>query len=90
MKGKTVLVTGANSGMGKATVAMLADMGAQVIMLCRSEARGRQALDEILQKPDRDVRLMLCDLGSMSSIRDFAERFKSGCDRLDVLINNAG
>lgn len=90
MNGKTVLVTGANSGMGKATVAALADMGAAVVMLCRSEERGRQALDEIIQQPGRNVRLMLCDLGSMKSIRSFAQQFKAECGQLDVLINNAG
>ena len=90
MKGRTVLVTGANSGMGKATVAALADMGAKVVMLCRSQERGKQALDEIMQKTGRDVSLMLCDLGSMDSIRDFAVRFRSEYGRLDVLINNAG
>ena len=90
MKGRTVLVTGANSGMGKATVASLADMGAKVIMLCRSETRGKQALDEVMQESGRDVSLMLCDLGSMDSIRDFVVRFRLEYDRLDVLINNAG
>ncbi len=90
MKGRTVLVTGANSGMGKATVASLADMGAKVIMLCRSETRGKQALDEVMQESGRDVSLMFCDLGSMDSIRDFVVRFRLEYDRLDVLINNAG
>ena len=90
MKGKIVLVTGANSGTGKATVAKLADMGAQVVMLCRSEARGKQALDEIMQTPGRDVRLMFCDLASMASIRAFAAAFNAEYDRLDVLVNNAG
>ena len=90
MKEKIVLVTGANSGTGKATVAKLADMGATVIMLCRSEARGKQAWDDIMQQPGRDVRLMLCDLGSMDSIREFAKGFRSEYTRLDVLINNAG
>lgn len=90
MKDKIVLVTGANSGTGKATVARLADMGAKVIMLCRSETRGKQAWDEIMQQPGRNVRLMFCDLSSMTSIREFAERFKAEYAHLDVLINNAG
>ncbi len=90
MNGKTVLVTGANSGMGKATVAALADMGARVVMLCRSEERGRQAWDEVMKEPGRDVSLMLCDLGSMESIRQFVLSYKSQYGKLDVLINNAG
>lgn len=90
MKNKIVLVTGANSGTGKATVAALADMGAQVIMLCRSETRGKQAWDDIMHQPGRDVRLMFCDLGSMNCIREFAAAFRSEYAHLDVLINNAG
>ncbi len=90
MKGKIVLVTGANSGTGKATAAALADMGATVVMLCRSEERGRQALDDILRTPGRDARLMLCDLASMQSIREFAAHFTAEYPRLDVLVNNAG
>ncbi len=90
MKGKTVLVTGANSGMGKATVAALADMGAKVVMVCRSAERGQQAFEEIMRVPDRDVRLMLCDLANMDSIRTFAQSFKAEYSYLDVLINNAG
>lgn len=90
MKDKIVLVTGANSGMGMAAVARLADMGAAVVMLCRSETRGKQAYGKIMEKPGRNVRLMYCDLGSMESIRKFAESFRSEYKRLDVLINNAG
>jgi NAD(P)-dependent dehydrogenase (short-subunit alcohol dehydrogenase family) len=90
MKDKIILVTGANSGMGKATVAALSDRSAKVIMLCRSIKRGKQAFDEIMQTPGRDVRLMLCDLGSMESIRAFAKSFKAEYSHLDVLINNAG
>lgn len=90
MNGKTVLVTGANSGMGKATVAALADMGARVVMLCRSEESGRQAWNEVMKEPGRDVSLMLCDLGSMESIRQFVLSYKSQYGKLDVLINNAG
>jgi retinol dehydrogenase 14 len=88
---KIALVTGANSGMGKATVAALADQGYYVIMLCRSEERGRVALEELQeQKKDRDLHLMLCNLGSMKDIRRFTDEFKNIYEKLDVLINNAG
>jgi NAD(P)-dependent dehydrogenase (short-subunit alcohol dehydrogenase family) len=88
---KIALVTGANSGMGKATVAALADQGYYVIMLCRSKERGDAALKELSeQNADRDLQLMLCNLGSMKDIRRFTEEFNSIFDRLDVLINNAG
>ncbi|MDD1771504.1 MAG: SDR family oxidoreductase [Methanomassiliicoccales archaeon] len=85
-----VLVTGANSGMGKATTAILADKGYHVVMLCRDEARGKAAHGEIIKKDGRSVDLMYCDLGNMRSICNFVLSFKERYDRLDVLINNAG
>lgn len=85
------IVTGANSGMGKATVAALADKGYEVIMLCRSEKRGKEAYDELLaDNPARQIKLMLCDLGNYGSIRSFAENFAQKYGDLDLLINNAG
>lgn len=87
---KIALVTGANSGMGKATVAALADQGYTVIMLCRNEDRGVQALRDITKNTARDVRLKFCNLGSMEDIRRFTDDFKEAYDRLDVLVNNAG
>jgi retinol dehydrogenase 14 len=87
---RAVLVTGANSGMGRATTAILADEGYHVVMLCRDEARGKAAYDEIVKKDGRSVDLMICDLGNMRSIRNFVTSFKERYDRLDVLINNAG
>ncbi|MDF2908968.1 MAG: short-chain dehydrogenase [Herbinix sp.] len=87
---KIAVVTGGNSGMGKATVAALADRGFTVIMLCRSKTRGETALQELLVKKDRDIRLMQCDLGRMEDIRRFTDEFKSLYSRLDVLVNNAG
>jgi retinol dehydrogenase-14 len=88
--GKIALITGANSGMGKASTAMLADMEYHVVMLCRDETRGRAAYDEITRVGGRMVDLMLCDLGDMGSIRGFVRNFRERFDRLDVLINNAG
>jgi NAD(P)-dependent dehydrogenase (short-subunit alcohol dehydrogenase family) len=90
MEQKIALVTGANSGMGKATVAALADKGMHVVMLCRSEKRGREAFDDLTQNKGRSIDLMLCDLGSMSSIHRFADAFKAKYNRLDILINSAG
>ncbi|MDQ0115347.1 SDR family oxidoreductase [Paenibacillus harenae] len=91
MDGKTVIVTGANSGMGLATTIELAKLGAKVIMACRSEERGRQALEQArAASGSTAIELMLCDLGSLASIRSFAEAYKEQYDRLDVLVNNAG
>lgn len=86
-----VLITGANSGMGKVLALELAKQNYHVIMLCRDEKRGREAQREVIEKSgDKDVDLMICDLGSMASIREFAHVFIQKYDQLHVLINNAG
>lgn len=91
MLGKTVLVTGGNSGMGLATSIEMARRGAAVIMACRSRQRGEEALAEVKRQSGSDkIRLMLCDLASFKSIYTFAEEFMAGYPVLDVLINNAG
>ena len=86
---KIALVTGANSGMGKATVKALAEKGFFVVMLCRSKERGEEAFDE-LSKNFKNIALMLCDLGDMNDIRRFCGEFIKRYDHIDVLINNAG
>ena len=90
MKNKTAIVTGANSGMGMATVRALSDMGAKVIMLCRSEKRGIEALEKLSSEKKRDLELILCDLGNYASIRAFANLVRKGHDHIDILVNNAG
>jgi len=86
-----VLVTGANSGMGKATALALAKTGAQVVMLCRNPGRGQAALAEVRTASNNNsVTLMLCDLASQEDIRRFADDFRSRYSTLSVLINNAG
>jgi len=91
MTGKICLVTGANSGIGLVTARELADLGATVVMVCRDRKRGEAALTEIkARSAGGAVELMLCDLASQKSIREFAEEFKRTHDRLDVLVNNAG
>lgn len=90
MKGKTCLVTGANSGIGKGTAQELAAMGATVVMLCRDAVKGEAALNEIITKTgNQNVSVMIADLASMESIREFAKNFLNTHKRLDVLINNA-
>ena len=91
LKNKTAIVTGANSGMGMATVRALSDMGAKVIMLCRSEKRGTQALEKLLtEDSSRDLELILCDLGNYDSIRAFANIVRRSHDHIDIMVNNAG
>jgi NAD(P)-dependent dehydrogenase (short-subunit alcohol dehydrogenase family) len=91
MKGRICLITGANSGIGKATALGLAKMGAPVVMVSRSEGRGSVARKEIVQKSgNSDVELLLCDLSSLQSVRRLAQEFMSRYGELHVLINNAG
>lgn len=90
LKGKIAIVTGANSGMGMATAQALSDKGATVIMLCRSEERGRRAIALLTEEKDRKLDLMICDLGDFSSIRSFAHNVKERYPQVDILVNNAG
>lgn len=72
-----VLITGGNSGMGKATAIELAKQGAKVVILCRNKERGEKALSDIkAESRNGNVELMLCDLGELNSIRKFAVDFK--------------
>ncbi len=88
---KTIIVTGANSGIGKQIAENLAGMGAQVIMACRSTARGQTAADDIKQRlSDAKLEVMELDQSRRASINAFVDAFKAGHDRLDVLVNNAG
>lgn len=77
LNGKTAIVTGANSGMGMATTAALADMGAVVIMLCRNEKRGKEALNKLLEKPDRKLELSEeeCEVKLEALIREMKAEF---------------
>ncbi|XP_037346466.1 retinol dehydrogenase 11 isoform X2 [Pungitius pungitius] len=91
LKGKTAIVTGANTGIGKFIAMDFAHRGARVIMACRSEARGTAALDEIREKTgNSDVHLRLVDLSSLESVREFASGIIAEEKALHVLVNNAG
>lgn len=91
MSGKVVIVTGGNSGIGYQTALELARRGAKVILGCRDEERGKNAVASIIKKTkNKFVRYMHLDLSSFASIRKFVEDFKSSEAKLDILINNAG
>jgi NAD(P)-dependent dehydrogenase (short-subunit alcohol dehydrogenase family) len=91
MQGKVCLITGANSGIGKATTLALARMGATVVMVCRDRVRGEETQREIKMQSGNDtVDLLLADLSSQQSIRRLAETFRQRYTHLHVLINNAG
>ncbi|SDW19090.1 SDR family oxidoreductase [Thiocapsa roseopersicina] len=88
---KTVLVTGANSGLGKAIALAFARDGMRVGMLVRNEARGLAARDEILAATgNREISLFVADLGSQHEVRRAAAEILDRFERLDLLINNAG
>ena len=89
--GRIALVTGANTGIGYETALAFAGRNATVVMACRSLEKGAEARDRILsQAAEADVQLMHMDLGSLTSVRKFADAFRDQSDQLDLLINNAG
>jgi NAD(P)-dependent dehydrogenase (short-subunit alcohol dehydrogenase family) len=91
MLGKTVLITGANQGIGKATAIQLARLGAKVVLWCRNEQKGRAALEEVRVAAKGDApELMVADLASLADVRRAAVEFRQRHSRLDVLVNNAG
>jgi dehydrogenase/reductase SDR family protein 12 len=91
MSGKSVLVTGATSGLGLAAAEGFARLGADVWLVARDERRGEQARARIAEHCDGgEARMELCDLARLSSVRDLAGRLSARADRLDVLVHNAG
>ncbi len=91
MKGKTVLITGANTGIGRATTLALAGMGAKIVMLCHTRERGQKAMEEIKEKSDNpDIDLLVADLSVQADVLRAAAEFAARYSRLHVLINNAG
>jgi retinol dehydrogenase 14 len=91
MGGKTVLITGGTSGIGKATAVALAAMGANVVVVGHNPERGGAAVEEIkAQSHSGSVELMLADLSVQAELRRLAKEFLRRHDRLDVLANNAG
>jgi NAD(P)-dependent dehydrogenase (short-subunit alcohol dehydrogenase family) len=89
--GRTAVITGANSGLGLVTARELARAGARVVLACRNLEKGESAQRGCqAQVPDARVELEELDLASLASVREFADRFKSGHQGLDLLINNAG
>jgi NAD(P)-dependent dehydrogenase (short-subunit alcohol dehydrogenase family) len=89
--GRTAVVTGANTGIGRETARMLALKGANVVLACRSLDKGAAAVRAILdERPRGSARVELLDLSDLDSIAAFASRVAGASDRLDLLINNAG
>jgi len=91
LTGKTALVTGANSGLGRAITEALALQGARVLMVVRDPVRGEAARAGIASRSPRgQVELFVADLVSQQAVRELAARVCAAVDHLDLLVNNAG
>lgn len=91
MQGKTIVITGANSGIGYEAATILAGRGAEIVMAVRNYEKGQKALQAIQNvHPNAKLQLMRLDLSELASIRHFAEEFRQNHHKLSILINNAG
>ena len=91
MEKKTILITGASSGIGRATALELAKQGHALIIHGRDEQKTKAVFDEIIEKTgNRDIEMLTADLSLMAEVKAFADKIIAKHDHLDVLINNAG
>lgn len=91
LQGKTILITGANSGIGYQAALELARHGAHVLLACRSKQKGEQALARLLDEaPGSSAELVLLDVSLLADVRRFVAEFLTRQKPLDILINNAG
>ena len=90
MKGKRVLITGGNSGIGLVAASELAKQGAEVILACKPSKKTELAVSSLNATSSVPVKNLDVDLASLESVRNLAARFLEKYDSLDVLINNAG
>jgi NAD(P)-dependent dehydrogenase (short-subunit alcohol dehydrogenase family) len=91
LDGRRCVVTGASSGIGRATAVGLAGDGARLALVCRDPLRAEETVAEIHDRTgSRAVEIFLADLASRASIRQVARELLTRCPRIDVLVNNAG
>lgn len=91
MENKTILITGANDGIGRATAERLAARGAHLVLACRNEAKGQLVAKAITELTgNHNIDTLPLDLSSFASVRAAANEFLAEHPKLDVLINNAG
>ncbi|XP_043667672.1 retinol dehydrogenase 13-like isoform X2 [Vespula pensylvanica] len=91
LEGKVIIVTGANSGIGKETARAFAARNAKVILACRNKERCEQARkDIVIETKNKHVYCRKCNLASQESIRNFVTRFKNENSELHILVNNGG
>lgn len=90
LEGRTILITGANTGIGRTTAVALGKRGARLYLTARSEDKLQPVVDELAAAGHRDVLPLALELSDFASVRACAERFRASGDPLHVLINNAG
>merc|ERR1712002_525683 len=90
LDGKTVVITGANTGIGKVTAMDLSKRGAKVVILCRDTEKGETAAAEIRDATKGEVIVHKLDLADLASVRECAEQLGNSLEKIDILINNAG
>ena len=91
MDGRVVVVTGANSGIGKETAVGVARLGATTVLACRNPEKAARAADEVRSRAGSDdVHVVALDLADLKTVAACAEELTGRFDRLDVLVNNAG
>lgn len=91
MKEKICIITGGNSGIGKAAAKAIAHKGSKIILVCRNTERGEKARHELIKETkNQNIFLEIADMSNLSSVSDCAHRIKEQYNHIDVLINNAG
>lgn len=91
MKGKVVVITGSNIGIGKETAVGVASMGATTVLACRNQEKAAAAAAEVVKRSaNDDVHVVALDLADLASVQTCAATIKNSWDRIDVLVNNAG
>lgn len=98
MAGKTAVITGGNTGLGKETASKLYNLGANTIILCRDSTKAQSAIDDIMRRRnsptkksiENSLSFKILDLTSLKQIEECAATLKRDLDRIDILVNNAG
>src|SRR4051812_36957952 len=91
MRGKTVVITGASSGLGLETTRELAKRGARVVMVVRNRDKGQRVIDQLVTEiPDAQLELAIADLYSLAEVRRVGTELRAKHPKIDVLVNNAG
>ncbi|WP_067698767.1 oxidoreductase [Nocardia jejuensis] len=91
LKGRTAVVTGASAGLGLVTARLLAEAGARVVLACRDIEKAAGVVRLVREKvPEAELSIVQLDLASQESVREAALKVRAECERIDLLINNAG